>query len=90
MTDDKTELAIAKVVSDIRGVSDRVINNLDDEFGSSIEVAMATENNLQHVDGVGPVVARKIRRRTDAARNNPELHLEEDIYSDELRNVRFY
>jgi ERCC4-type nuclease len=86
MFDDKTEQAIANVVANIRGVSDRVIDGLEDEFGTSTAVAKASPNDLQQVDGVGPVIARKISRRTRAARKNPDLHVSEDIYQEPTIN----
>lgn len=78
---DTTELAIANVVANIDGVSDRVIDGLDAEFGTATAVAEASPNELQRVDGIGPVLGRKIASRTSSARRNPEIHVLDDIYT---------
>lgn len=83
---EKTERAIANVVDNIRGVSDRVIDSLEEEFDNATAVATASVNDLQQVDGIGPVIARKINSRTRAARKNPDLHLSEDIYKESMIN----
>jgi len=75
-----TELAIANVVANIDGVSDRVIDGLDAEFGTATAVAEASPNDLQRVDGIGPVLGRKIARRTNSATRNPQIHVIDDIY----------
>ena len=70
---DEQERAIALVVSSTDGVSDRVIDGLDEEFGSAMAIANASPNELQVVDGIGPSIARKIHRRTRSARKEPEM-----------------
>ena len=79
--DDTTELAIANVVANIDGVSDRVIDGLDAEFGTATAVANASPNELQRVDGIGPVLGRMIAHRTNSAQRNPEIHVTDDIYT---------
>jgi len=77
---DLTESAIANVIDNIDGVSDRVIDDLSAEFGTATAVANASPSDLQQVDGIGPVLGRRIARRTSAAKRNPEIHLVDDVY----------
>ncbi|WP_161625216.1 helix-hairpin-helix domain-containing protein [Halosimplex carlsbadense] len=79
MTEREQERAIARVVANIDGVSDRIIDGLDEEFSTPMAIAEASPNELQRVDGIGPAIARRIYRRTDSARKHPELHTT-DIY----------
>ena len=83
-TTDETMRAIAVVVSNIDGVSERVIDGLTEEFGTTGNVADASPNELQQVDGVGTVISRKIYNRTNSAIKNPEIH-QTDIYRGGLR-----
>lgn len=74
------ERAIAAVVANIDGVSDRIIDGLDDEFGTATAVAEASRRDLQRVDGIGPQIAARIDRRTNSAVNHP--HIAADIYTE--------
>lgn len=81
---DEVERAIAAVVANIDGVSDRVIDGLDEEFGTAKNVARASPNELQRVDGIGTTLSRRIYRRTNSALKNPGIH-QQDIYCRDLR-----
>lgn len=82
----EVERAIAVVVDNVDGVSDRVIDGLEEEFGTAAAVAEASPNDLQAVEGIGPAISKRIWRRTNSALKNPEIH-QEDIF-DGLRNFR--
>jgi len=74
--DELSELAIANVVDKLPGISDRVLDNLETEFGSVQAVADASVNELKEIDGIGPVLARKISRKTNSAKQYPTIHLD--------------
>lgn len=68
------------MVTNIDGVSDRVVANLDDEFGTATEIADASVAELKNVDGIGPVLARRIWRRTNSAVKHPERYSGDAIH----------
>lgn len=76
MSNTDTERAIAAVVANIDGISDRVIDNIDEEFDSATAVAHASPTDLQRVDGIGQTLAQRIYRLTNTARNDPDLAVE--------------
>ncbi|UXF50887.1 MAG: hypothetical protein HQRvContig02_30 [Haloquadratum phage sp.] len=86
---DAVERAIATAVSSINGVSDPVIDRLDDEFGSATAIANARPNELQEVDGIGPQISRKIARHTNTAKKHPEFFAGgESFYDRDIRRGR--
>ena len=86
---DAVERAIATAVSSIDGVSDRVIDGLDEEFGSATAIADASPNELQKVDGIGPQISRKIARHTNTAKKHPEFFAGgESFYDKDIRRGR--
>jgi len=76
--DELRELAIANVVDQIDGISERVLDNLEAEFGTAEAIGNAGVNELKRVDGVGTALARKIYRKTNSAKRHPSIHLGEE------------
>jgi len=86
VTDTTTrERAVAYVVANTTGISDRIIDGLDAEFATAEAIAHASANDLQAVDGIGPTLGRRIARRATKVWRRPRLC---DLYDNDLSHPR--